>query len=87
MKAALLSHGVVNGVRVTVIKGQTESSPLEKSKMPGVHKLINFEFGYKGVRVRRAYRVGEGKLIGVKDEGGEVHSCNIQIFSGALHSV
>ena len=43
------------------------------------------EFGYKGVRARRAYR--KGKLIGVKDERGEVHSCKIQLFSGALHSV
>ena len=87
MKAALLSHGGVNGVRVTVVKGQTETSPLEKSKLPRLSKLNNFEFEDKGIRTRRAYRVGEGKLIGLKDERGEVHSCKIQIFSGALHYV
>ena len=43
MKATLLSHGGVNGLRVTVVKGQKESSPLEKSKIPGVNKLNNFE--------------------------------------------
>ena len=82
MKAALLSHGGVNGVRVTVVKGQT----VEKSKIPGVNKLNNNEFGDKGIRARRAYRIGE-KLIVVKDERGEAHSCKIQLFSGALHSV
>ena len=61
-------------------------SPLEKSKIPGVNKLNNFEFGDNGIRGRRAYRIGE-KLIVVKDERGEVHSCKIQLFSCALHSV
>ena len=84
MKAALLFHGCVNGVRVTVVKGQT--SPLEKSKIPGVNKLSNFEFGDKGIRARRAYRIDE-QLIVVKDARGEVHSCKIQLISGALHSV
>ena len=34
MKAALLSHRGVNGVRVAVVEGQTEAFPLEKSKIP-----------------------------------------------------
>ena len=49
MKAALLSPGVVNRVRVTVVKSQTESFPLEKSKIPGVNKLVE---NWKLVQVR-----------------------------------
>ena len=59
MKAALLSYGEVNRVRVAVVKSQTETSPLEKSKISGVNKLNNFQFEDEHVCTRWAHGVGD----------------------------
>lgn len=69
MKIALLSHGGVGSVRVTVVKLLSEQLPLEKAKIPGINKLNNFQFENEGIRVRRAYAIGSGKII--KTEQGE----------------
>lgn len=60
-KEALTSHGGVPGSRVAM----TQDPFTEKSavKLPGISKLNNFEFLDDGVRVWRAYGVGEGKLL------------------------
>ena len=56
MRAALLSHGRVDGVRVAVVKSQMETSPLEKAKIPGVNKLNNFQFDNEGIRAKACLR-------------------------------
>ena len=58
---ALTSHGGVPGARVSLIQGSF--SDKLTVKLPGISKLNNFEFQEKGVRVWRAYGVGEGKLF------------------------
>lgn len=58
---ALTSHGGVPGARVSLIQGSfTDKLTV---KLPGISKLNNFEFENEGVRVWRAYGVGEGKLF------------------------
>ena len=41
---------------------QGNSSNKANVKWPGISKLNNFEFSSDGVRVWRAYQVGEGKF-------------------------
>ena len=60
-KNALTSHGGVPGARVSLIQGSF--SDKLTVKLPGISKLNNFEFEDEGVRVWRAYGVGEGKLF------------------------
>ena len=58
---ALKSHGAIPGARVSLIQGSF--SDKLRVTLPGISKLNNFEFQEEGVRVWRAYSVGEGKLF------------------------
>ena len=58
---ALTSHGGDPGARVSLIQGSF--SDKLTVKLLGISKLNNFEFQEEGVRVWRAYSVGEGKLF------------------------
>ena len=71
---ALTSHGGVPGARVTVVE-DTFSGKLTV-KLPGISKLNNFEFNEEGVRVWRAYGVGEGKLLSWSNFKGTICTCN-----------
>ncbi|XP_078671137.1 uncharacterized protein LOC144911185 [Branchiostoma floridae x Branchiostoma belcheri] len=61
-KAAVESHGGVSGVKVYHCEVNVEAT-VTSTKFEGINKLNNFEFTDAGVRVWRAYNVGEGKLI------------------------
>ena len=56
--SALTSRGGVSGARVSLVQGNSSSKT--NVKWPGISKLNNFEFSSDGVRVLRAYQVGEG---------------------------
>lgn len=58
---ALLSHGGVPGARIALLPSP-ECDKLNV-KWPGISKVNNFEFNSEGVKVWRAYQVGEGKLF------------------------
>ena len=59
--SALTSRGGVSGARVSLVQGNSSSKT--NVKWPGISKLNNFEFSSDGVRVWRAYQVGEGKFF------------------------
>ena len=58
---ALLSHGGVPGARIPVLPDPVCDKL--NAKWPGISKVNNFEFTCEGVKVWRAYQVGEGKLL------------------------
>ena len=67
MKAALLSHGGIEGVRVVAVERLEEHSlSTEQCKIPGISKLNNFSFSNGKLVARRAYGMGCGEEITVK---------------------
>ena len=62
MKDALLSRGGIEGVRVSVLE-TTIPETADQAKVTGINKLNNFEYRADGILARRAYMIGDGKLI------------------------
>jgi len=63
LKRAILSHGGVRGVRVTLIDS-TKQHPISlQSKLEGASNLNNFHYGEECLTVWKAFDVGEGKTI------------------------
>ena len=63
LKRAILSHGGVRGVRVTLIDS-TKQQPISlQGKLEGVSSLNNFYYGKECLTARKAFDVGEGKTI------------------------
>ena len=62
MKQAIESSGGIPGVRVTSC-GPQDASALPKIKINGISFLNNFEYSEQGIRVWKAYRMGEGNLM------------------------
>lgn len=66
-KEAIISAGGVRGVRVVVENGAGLG---EKSiKWDGISFLNNFEFTEKGIKVWRAYNIGDGKTVQLEHPG------------------
>ncbi|KAI8490860.1 hypothetical protein Bbelb_312790 [Branchiostoma belcheri] len=61
-KTAVESHGGIPGVKVFLCEVDTEET-VTSIKLDGISKLNNFEFTEAGLRVWRAYNIGEGNLI------------------------
>ena len=55
----MLSNGGVAGARIVLLPDPLCDKPT--CKFPGISKVNNFEFSSDGVKVWRAYQVGEGK--------------------------
>ena len=63
LKRAILSHGGVRGVRVTLIDS-TKQHPISlQGKVGGVSNLNNFHYGEECLTVWKAFDVGERKAI------------------------
>ncbi|KAK3753034.1 hypothetical protein QZH41_014987 [Actinostola sp. cb2023] len=81
MKAALLSHGGLEGVRVAVV----EATPFNQDlpKIASVNKLNNFEYVEGGLVAWRAYGVSGGKKISVQRTvtGGRNYNWFSQVFT------
>ena len=56
---AMLSNGGVPGARIVLLPDPLCDKPT--CKFPGISKVNSFEFSSDGVKVWRAYQVGEGK--------------------------
>lgn len=69
MKEALLSHREVEGVRVAVLPSINVTGQLQK--IPGISKLNNFQFTDGTLMAWRAYGIGQGKSISVKNVSGQ----------------
>ena len=64
MKAALLSYGGVEGVRVATVERLEEHAVSNtQQKITGISKLNNFRFTNGKIVARRAYGIGSGKEI------------------------
>ncbi|CAH3192327.1 unnamed protein product [Porites evermanni] len=63
MKTAIDSYGGVKGCHAAVVKIQESNQTMKKHTMTGIQALNNFSFESAGLRVRRAYNVGPGKLF------------------------
>lgn len=64
MKAALLSYGGVEGVRVAAVERLKEQSVSDtQQKITGISKLNNFRLTNGKIVARRAYGIGSGKEI------------------------
>ena len=70
---AMLSHGGVPGARIALLPDLVRDK--SSTKWPGISKVNNFEFTCDGVKVWRAYNVGEGNLFPwSKFEGKSAHN-------------
>lgn len=66
MKAALLSYGGVEGVRVATVERLEEHVVSDtQQKITGISKVNNFRFTNRKIVARRAYGIGSGKEIAV----------------------
>ena len=75
MKEALLSHGGVEGVRVSVLPVETLCEMPQQQKIAGIGKLSNLEFKDGHLLAWRAYCIGPGKRIVLsKDTGNCVNN-------------
>ena len=62
MKAALLSHGGIAGVRVVALENISDCD-LVGDKIPAISSLNNFRFVKKKLQAWRAYGIGCGKVV------------------------
>lgn len=82
MKTAILSLGGVEGVRVAAVEASINETP-EQRKIPGINKLINFEFKNDGV-----FAIGKGRKINKEyGQGGSFKALYIKIYMYFLSSI
>ena len=62
-----LSERPVRGTTACVCSVNEKKKTLEVNKIDGFSKFHNFKFELEGIRVRRAYGIGQGKLIPYQD--------------------
>ena len=67
MKKALESHGGLRGCHVAVVEIDPSKDLHEANKIPDISLLYNFKFNDSGIRVWKAYNIGEGKLVEYKN--------------------
>ena len=75
LKRAILSHGGIRGVRVTLIDSTKQHRILLQGKLEGVSNLNNFHYGEECLTVWKAFDVGEGKTIPWSQLQGKNISC------------
>ncbi|VDI55018.1 Hypothetical predicted protein [Mytilus galloprovincialis] len=63
MSTALNSNGGVKGVFNAVVAIDQNHQTKTKTKIPNISAMNNFEFYSEGVKVRRAYGIGNGNFI------------------------
>ena len=63
LRKAILSHGGVRGVRVTLIDSRKQHPTSLQGKLEGVSNLNNFYYGEECMTAWKAFDVGEGKVI------------------------
>lgn len=76
---ALLSHGGVPGTRICLLEDLNYPEGLS-DKWPGISKINNFEFNKNGIKVWKAYKVGNGKNVPYCDISPGKRKCNIVIL-------
>ena len=67
LKKALESHGGLRGCRVAVVEIDPSKDLHEANKIPDISLLYDFKFEDSGIRVWKAYNIGEGKLLKYKN--------------------
>ena len=67
MKKALESHGGLRGCCVAVVEIDPSKDLHEANKIPDISFLYNFKFEDSGIRVGKAYNIGEEKLLRYKN--------------------
>ena len=68
LESAILSQGGIKGVRVAVV--DTTPNQAVSHKLTGISKLNNFTFSDEGLKVQRAYKIGNGKDFAWKSVEG-----------------
>ena len=72
IEKAVLSHGGLPGIRVTVLDplGESESTAPQQ-KITGISKLNNFSFCPRGAKMWQAFGIGPGKNINLEAANGK----------------
>lgn len=84
LKQAILSHGGVRDVQVTLIDS-TKQHPISLwEKLDGVSHLNNFHYGAEYLTAWKAFDVGEGKAIPWSQLQGKNISCLLLLSSHHL---
>ena len=63
MKKALDSYSGVRGCRASVVKIDTSAQDIHSHNWTGVQMFSNFTFSEEGIRMWKAYNIGEGKFV------------------------
>ncbi|CAC5423772.1 unnamed protein product [Mytilus coruscus] len=63
MKQALESYGGLRGTFTSVVSVDKHMEPKVSIKIPGINQLNNFQFTEAGIVVRKAYKIGHGKMF------------------------
>ena len=63
MKKAIDSYSRVRGCRASVVKVDTSTQDLHNHNWNGVQMFSNFKFCADGIRMWKAFNVGEGKFV------------------------
>lgn len=63
MKGATESHGGLKGCCVVVVELDRSKDMQEHIKIPGISLLCHFKYEKDGVRMWKAYEIGQGKLL------------------------
>ena len=63
MRQALVSYGGVRGCRIAVAEVDERQADTHSMKLEGISSYNNFQWEENGIRVWKAYNVGEGKLL------------------------
>ncbi|CAC5411471.1 unnamed protein product [Mytilus coruscus] len=63
MKQALESYGGLRGAFTSVVSVDKHMEPKVSIKIPSINQLNNFKFTEAGIVVRKAYKIGHGKMF------------------------
>lgn len=63
MKRALDSYSGVRGCRASVVKVNTSAQQIHSHNWTGVQMFSNFQFSEGGIRMWKAYNIGQGKFV------------------------
>ena len=66
MREALLERPV-QGVTASVCEVNGKQKSIDVTKIPNFSAYLNFEFEPRGIRVHKAYSVGQGKTVNYTD--------------------
>ena len=66
LRVALLERPV-QGVTASVFEVNGKQKSIDVTKIPNFSAYHNFEFAPRGIRVRKAYSVGQGKTVNYTD--------------------